>query len=215
MNKFLIILISFLTFSCLKAQDNVRLIYDVGVGGTFIPTTSNFSSWGVAYRSNFHSALNAGAKAMYVWKNKTSTGLKLNMLSMGSNYSLLDSRLVIDNVHSYYIAPQIGSVFPWNERYLFDMSVGAGYMLYNSTGFIDNIAYKNYSHLLGLNADLSLSYLLKGNTSVGVMSSFYTSAFSKNIYRDIGGVKQQIESDKLNKLNLSKIDFSLFIRIHL
>lgn len=87
-------------------------------------------------------------------------------------------------------------------------TVGLGYAHYKSNRLKNDDEYIIDSNLLGINAELSLHYTLSPETSIGFLTSLFTSIYAP---------KPPIETttnEKWNKLDLSRFDFSLNYRVN-
>ena len=216
--KLIVAIFAILSFSyALYAQEennrSPKFTYEAGFGKSILAGFQNMSPWGVHYRGNYNSGYGINAQFNYIFKDRSLLGLKFDGFGVAGNYKIEDNQLVTENINTYYLAPQLGWWRSISPRVSFLSNIGVGYALYQSSGLLDNTEYSIYSHMLGFNVDISLDYLITKQTSIGCKTSVF-GAFSDKQYREIGGEKSEFKMDKWNKINPSKIDFSIFYRIY-
>jgi len=191
---------------------SIKSTYEIGLGKSVLATRHNISPWGIRYRGNYSGGTNFNAQANYIFKDqRSSLGLKLDMFGTAGNYEIENNQLVAENINVFYLAPQIGSFYFINPRVSFFYGIGVGYALYQNGGLLNNTEYNIYSHMLGVNADMSLDYMLTKRVAIGGKFSVF-GAFSDKQHREIEGNKSDISMDKWNKIQPIRTDFSIFLR---
>ena len=188
-----------------------KIIYELGIGKGTLIGVQNLSPWGVDYRKNYSGGFYWQMQAIFVFRNNLSLGLKGDMFTTAGNYVISNNQRVIENIMIGYLAPQIGIVRPVSSRMSIIANIGIGYALYHSSGLLDNTEYLIRSNMLGFNMDFSMDYLLTKNLAMGYRASLF-SAHSRNLHRDINGVKDKIELNNWDRISPNRFGFSVFLR---
>ncbi|MGC3977502.1 MAG: hypothetical protein QM751_04275 [Paludibacteraceae bacterium] len=132
-NNQILILLSFLLFLAVnpsKAQNEKNFLLEAALGNSSFVGQSNLSPFGAHYRDNHNNGLSLDAKVLYVFSDNTTTGIKYNSFSVSGNYELDLSNKIADNVNTFYLAPQLGTIYFIKEQFSFRYLVGLGYLYY-------------------------------------------------------------------------------------
>ena len=216
-------LIVFLTIMCvsftLQAQDSddtsFKFMVDAGFGKSNVRIGSNISPWGVHYRGNYNNGIYVNLQGSIIFKDNTTLGLKWDLMSSYANYEIDDGRgvaRVSDNVSISYFAPQFGFIGSYSTKFSISLETGVGYAGYQSFGLLELEEYRIYSHMLGLNLDISLSYLSRNKVAFGCKSSTFAALPPDKLHSNIGGTKDKIKMDKTNQIYPAIFNFSVFLR---
>ncbi len=214
MKQFIIIISILFSTVFVFGQVESGFVYEVGIGAGFFTGNHNLSPRGVIYRENYKSASpSLNARAHYVFNNNMSLGLKYHSFTTTGNYFTETLNRITENINAYYIAPQVGYVYPVSSKVSLGLNTGIGYLYYLNTGLESGSEYSIHSNLAGGNADFSLEYFLKNNLSLGLNTAFFSSFYSNKIHVDKNGSSYIVKPDNWNKIRISKVDFSVFLRI--
>ena len=212
--------ISTLIFAQSETTEKNMLPYkfsiEAGFGSNSLIGKQNLSPWGAEYRKNYDHAITSYLRANYLFSDRTSLGLMANSMVAFGNYALNTGETIIENITTYYIAPQLGFYYPISKRLVTNYNAGFGYLYYQSNGLMDGTTeYTIHSHLPGVNADVSLEYFPRKNMSVGGSLSAFSAFDTKKQHRKIGGAsKETITTNKWDVINISNIGLNFYVKLY-
>jgi hypothetical protein len=197
------------------AQSEPKFAYEIGIGSGSFFGNHNLSPYGIYFREKYSkTGPSINARAFYLFNDKFSAGLKFHGFYTNGNYSD-GTNIIIDNIQSYYLAPQAGITYPVNNKISLSASAGAGYLFYYNSGLQGDAENTFFSSQVGGNADFSAEYFLEKKLSIGANMSFLGTLYSGTIYVDKDGKRGHFTLDKWDQLRIYKTDFSLFLRLYL
>ncbi|MCL2073033.1 MAG: hypothetical protein FWH18_03865 [Marinilabiliaceae bacterium] len=213
---YIIVLSTIISFTSVSKAQNAsdpatKFMHEAGFGKSNFVMGQNLSPWGVHHRANYNSGSIVYLQANYIFNDRGILGVRCDLMGTAANYVIEEGLRVSDNVNIMYFALQTGGINTYSTRYSLSMLAGVGYALYQSYGLLEFEEYNIYSHMLGLNLDLSFDFMLGSKSSIGCKSSVFTS-LSNKFQREIGGKKDNLKMDKTNQLFPNIVTASIFLR---
>jgi hypothetical protein len=198
------------SYQATETKNHFSISLGTGVG--FMTAKSNLSPYGVHYRDKYKSGYTVDAKINYNIHYDWVLGVKYNYFSAHSNYKLVSSQLISDDMDISYIAPQLGVIECFNKKWLLEVTFGVGYLSYGSEGFMDDTPQKRTANMVGYNIDATISYKFTKNFAIGITYAGLGNFHSSKMKVGEGDNRQTIHLDNKNRLRVNRLDLQLVLR---
>jgi hypothetical protein len=196
-----------------EAPETKKITATIDLGGGFLVGQSNLSPFGVDYRKNYSSGMNANVKLAYSFTKSESIGLKYNILVASGNYDIKGDASVADDLTLHYLAPQYIYTHTIGKKLLLNYSIGAGYLMYRGKSLLGAQELKNRVNMWAANIDLALLYPVSKRVNMGVNAGIMTAFNGSKLSRTTNGVKEMIKLDDWNKIKINRVDLCFVFQV--
>ena len=223
-SKTIIIFVLFLSASTLifaqnETEKNIlpyKFSLEAGFGSNSLISRQNLSPWGAEYRINYDDAITAYVRTNFLFADRTSLGLMANSMVAFGTYALNTGESIVEDITTYYIAPQFGIYSHVSQRMVTNLNMGFGYLYYQSKGLMSGTTeYSINSHLPAVNADISLEYFVKKRSAIGGSLSAFTAFDAKKQHRKIGDAsKETISVSKWDAIRVLNVGLNFYVKVY-